>query len=29
VGIDEGGSLLVETASGRVCLAAGEVHLRR
>jgi BirA family biotin operon repressor/biotin-[acetyl-CoA-carboxylase] ligase len=26
-GIDEDGSLLVDTAGGRVALAAGEVHL--
>lgn len=29
VGIDDGGALLVETASGRVTLDAGEVHLLR
>ena len=28
-GIDESGALLVETASGRVSLDVGEVHLRR
>ena len=28
-GIDEGGSLLVDTEAGRVALGAGEVHLRR
>jgi BirA family transcriptional regulator, biotin operon repressor / biotin---[acetyl-CoA-carboxylase] ligase len=28
-GIDEGGALLVDTASGRVALDAGEVHLLR
>ena len=28
-GIDDDGSLLVDTGAGRVALAAGEVHLRR
>jgi BirA family biotin operon repressor/biotin-[acetyl-CoA-carboxylase] ligase len=28
VGVDDGGALLVDTASGRVALQAGEVHLK-
>jgi biotin-(acetyl-CoA carboxylase) ligase len=29
VGIDDSGSLLVDTGAGRVALGAGEVHLQR